>query len=83
MRSNGVYEEFCLFGYNAMYCIESQLTVLRDMSPASLGSRRKPSKKTAANKNLIRVQIFTAWCIFNEMIGNMIYGSDSKEHCPF
>jgi hypothetical protein len=38
---------FCLLGYNAMYSGERQLTFWKNMSPPSLVSESKPSKKPA------------------------------------
>jgi hypothetical protein len=42
---SGGYEGFYLLGYNAVQCVESQLTFRRNISPSSSGSNNKSSKK--------------------------------------
>jgi hypothetical protein len=41
------FEDFYILGYNAMQPVENQTTFRRNISPASSGSKNKPSKKPA------------------------------------
>jgi hypothetical protein len=46
----GGYEEFHLLGYNAVCSVESQTTFRSNISPPSLWSKNKLSKKPARNR---------------------------------
>jgi hypothetical protein len=42
---SGGFEEFYLLGYNAVYSVERQPTIRRNISPSSSGLKNKPREK--------------------------------------
>jgi hypothetical protein len=66
---SGGYEESCLLGYNAMYCVERQPTFRLKILPPSSGSEKKPNKKPVWKHVALLTACFHAgffFCLFSD-----------------